>query len=917
MAVELGKSGYEGEKDIAAQKEIYAAFLELMAEILKTVPGFNPRIDIQKGQGLTIERKAPGQAVEDMVEVEQKPLPGAVAKKPGIQTLYGVGQNSLTTNDIKAISAIIAGKQGDTVIGGEGLIIKYNGKTLFETDERGKISLHTAVSPQMRGKFAALQAGQSTPTSLPANTPSNEARQVPKAQETAAQSQVQEQIGSLFAKLVNSLPVVGVPKVPATVAPQPTNGIILPPNFNTEDRQANQEPIAPHIVADPLELLPPLRTESSLDNNEKGVEQHLEPTKTDHDYRVIADQYLKAIARIADGESVEDVMPQPFTLISNDDIYTPEVVEAIKTIGENQQAVKEFVLTVPAFQALSRQDTLERVIANEHPQQLAESWNRYYTGNGDLPVTPILRDLAAPVVAPWSIATESPVTPIPSEVERVESELAIEDAPTLAVAWQTSEPKKSILNDVSDYIIDRAKKDTQVVADALTQKTSDVLNNLSQGIPSIPDAIRDQYRAIKTKLLERIPPEKDPKLEASINEFMDQVDDMFHELEQGDPNLGLSASHAIDETIDQDADEPDYEDEPNVEIDEFDYEGYEEQRCQDGIEKAERDFVREHDNLDPVEVVNQLPDMGDGNAQSVAIENPEPTQTANTPKPAKLKAVSIEDALSYMSRRDDGAKAQDGKGYNLNDTGIGKRLTAQLDRGEALDSAQAQDALAMLKKYHKQFADGGIKLPIWKSVQTQYSEPAYSAIDQRAIFTRQQERLDATMPPGQQQAVLKAVYKVHALNMPEQNYPVQPGRYELELPTGSKLVNQLDDLGVNNLSIEKNEERILLGGVTMPGNYTPATTIANAMPELRQLRTFLTGDLKLSSEPVDAIPLNQPLPTPANKKDASESAESVDADAEEKPYTITPTKTEYKIIPGRMATEPEPEKKPAISRGGR
>jgi hypothetical protein len=912
---ELGRSGYEGEKDIAAQKEIYAAFLELMMELIKAIPGFNPRIDIQKGQGLTIERKAPGQAVEDVIEVEQKPILEAVAKKPGIQTLYGVGQNNLTSNDIKAISAIIAGKQGDTVIGGEGLIIKYNGKTLFETDERGKISLHTAVSPQIREKFAALQAGQPTPVPLPANTPSNEARQVPKAQETAAQSQVQEQIGSLFAKLVNSLPVMGVPKVPATAAPQPTNGIILPPNFNTEDRQANQEPIAPHIVADPLELLPPLRTESSLDNNEKGVEQHLEPTKTDHDYRVIADQYLKAIARIADGESVEDVMAQPFTLISNDDIYTPGVVEAIKTIGENQQAVKEFVLTVPAFQALSRQDTLERVVANEHPQQLAESWNRYYTGNGDLPVTPILRDLAAPVVAPWSIATESPVTPIPSEVERlvVESELATEDAPTRAVAWQTFEPKKSILNDVSDYIVDRAKKDTQVVADALTQKTSDVLSNLSQGIPSIPDAIRDQYRAIKTKLLERIPPEKDPKLEASINEFMDQVGNMFDELEQDDPNLGLSASHAIDETIDQNADEPDYEDEPNAEIDEFDYEDYEDRRYQDGIEKAERDFVeREHGNLDPVEVVSQLPDMG--NTQSVAIENPEPTQTANTPKPAKLKAVSIEDALNYMSRRDDGAKAQDGKGYNLNDTGIGKRLTAQLDRGEALDSAQAQDALAMLKKYRKQFAEGGIKLPTWKSVQTQYTEPAYSATDPRAIFARQQEKLDSTQSFEQQQAVLKAVYKVHTLNMPEQNYPVQPGRYELELPTGSKLVNELDDLGVNNLSIEKYGESILLGGVTMPGNYTPASTITNAMPELRQLRTFLASDLKLSSEPVNAIPLNQPLPAPTNKKEASE---PVNADAEEKPYTITPTKTEYKIIPGRMPTEPEPEKKPAISRGGR
>jgi hypothetical protein len=70
MAVDLGKSSYEGEKDIAAQKEIYAAFLALMMEIVKTIPGFSPRIDIQKGQGLTIERNAPGQAIEDMVEVD-------------------------------------------------------------------------------------------------------------------------------------------------------------------------------------------------------------------------------------------------------------------------------------------------------------------------------------------------------------------------------------------------------------------------------------------------------------------------------------------------------------------------------------------------------------------------------------------------------------------------------------------------------------------------------------------------------------------------------------------------------------------------------------------------------------------------------------------------------------------------------
>jgi hypothetical protein len=783
MAVDLGKSSYEGEKDIAAQKEIYAAFLALMMEIVKTIPGFSPRIDIQKGQGLTIERKAPGQAIEDVIEVEQKPVPEAIqnepAKKPGIETLYGVGQNNLTVNDIKAISAIIAGKQGDTVIGGEGLIIKYNGKTLFETDERGKISLHTAVSPQMREKFAALQAGQPTPTPLPANTPSNGTRPTPKAQDMDIQSQAQEQVGNLFAKLVNSLPVMGVPKAPeekpastisTDVAPQPANNIVLPPNFNTEEKQIviNEEP-----------------------------------------------------------------------------------------------ASEEKDITVPKFPV----EVEEKDILHQTEQPLTESVQ--VISHDEIPVIELFPDsvVEEQIV---DIAGESPL-----DVEQVEPVVV---------------SKKSILESVGNYVVERGRRDSQVTANAVSQMASKFgtifAANLAQGIQAIPE----QYSFVKARLANNVIPQDDPNLKASINDYMDQVDDMFDEIKQDDPNLGLSASRVIEE-IEQESVVPSFN-RPIAPL-------------------APQEIEPVAEAIDESEQVDQSPDI----INDVVAEAPQPKSLdTEKSKPAKLQAVSIEDALRYMSRRDDGAKAQDGKGYNFNDTAIGKRLTAQLDRGEALDSVQAQDSLTMLKKYHKQFAEGGIKLPTWKSVQTQYSEPAYSATDPRAIFARQQEKLDSTQSFEQKQAVLKTVYKVHTLNMPEQNYPVQPGRYEVELPTGSKLVNELDDLGVNNLSIEKYGESILLGGVTMPGNYMPAITIANAMPELRQLRAFLTSDLKLSSEPVRAIPLNQPLPEPTNKKEASE---SVDADAEEKPYTITPTKTEYKIIPGRMATPPEPEKKPAISRGGR
>lgn len=758
MAAEIGKSGYEGEKDIAAQKEIYAAFLALMTELLKTIPGFSPRIDIQKGQGLTIERKPPGQAIEDVVEVEQKPLPQAIqnepAKRPGIETLYGVGQNNLTSNDIKAISAIIAGKQGDTVIGGEGLIIKYNGKTLFETDERGKISLHTAVSPQIREKFAALQAGQPTPTPQPANAPTNGVRQTPQAQEAVSQSQAQEQVGNLFAKLVNSLPAMGAPKVPeekpaittnTDVAPQPTNNIVLPPNFNTEEKPVaiEQEPVSEELDIDVPKF--PVEVEENNSLHQAG-----QPT-------------------------IESVH-----VVSHDDIPANELPP--------DAVVKE---------------------------QIVE-----YAGES------------------------------PPDVEQVE------------LAEPVIVSKKSILENVGDYVVDRAKKDSQVTADAVSQMTSKFgaifVANLAQGLQAIPE----QYSFVKARLTNNVRPEDDPKLEASISTYMDQVDDMFNEIGQDDPNLGLSASYAAGEAYEQEVSEPSYD----------------------------------------TPIASLTPEETEQVAQSL-VEIPEP-KSPDISKPAKLQAVSIEDALRYMARRDDGAKAQDGKGFNLNDTGIGKQLTAQINRGESLDSSQAEDALTMLKKYHKQFAEGGIKLPIWKSVQTQYSDPAYSADDQRAIFTRQQEKLDATMPLGQQQAALKAVYKVHTLNMPEQNNPVQPGRYELELPTGSKLVNELDDLGVNNLSIEKYGERILLGGVTMPGNYMPASTLPSAMPELRQLRTFLTGELKLSSEPVNAIPLNQPLLINKN-------------DAEEKPYTITPKEKPYTITPREKPEPSETVKQPAISRGGR
>ena len=745
----IGKSVYEGEKDIEAQKQAYAAFLQLMGELIKLIPGLN-LINIQKGQGLTIERKPPGQVIEDIVEVEQKPTPEAIqaepAKKPGIETLYGGGQNNLTANDIKAISAIIAGKRGDTVIGGENLIIKYNGKTLFETDDRGKISLHTAVSPQIRERFAALQAGQTTPVPAPTNAPNNETVVTPKPQETVAQS----------------LPVVGIQTIPeekpettinAGVTPQPVNNV-LPPS--------NQESVSE------------------------------EPDFTDP--KVLIEVEKKDI-----GQQIEQPLTESVHVINHDDIPTSELLA--------DGVVEEQIVDV---------------------------------------------------------AGESP-----SGVEQVE--------PTEPVVVS----KKSIVENVGNYVLDRGKRDSQVTANAVSQMASKFgtifLANLAQGFQAIPE----QYSFVKARLANNVRPEDDPKLEASINRFMDQVGDGFDEIQRDDHNVVISANHTEDEL------------KPVV-----DYPGF-----------INRLIEPVTEIVGEPEQVTQSPESITNDVTVGVVDS----QSPDAPKPSKLQAVSIEEALRYMQTRDDGGKARDGKGYNLDDTDIGKKLSAQIDNGEPLDRVQAKDALAMLEKYHRQFAEGGIKIPAtWKSVQANYSEP----VDQAAIFTRQQAKLDSTQTHEQQQSVLKAVHTMFFRNLTEEQGKTmgQAGTTEILLPTGAKLISELDAQGIESILLQKDQERILLGGISFDGNYsyTPvASGIAQVMPELRQLKPFLDKDLRLSSEPINAIPLTQPLP--ANKKDTSK---SVDAEAEKKPFTITPTKTGPRIIPERMST-PEPDKKPAMLRGGR
>jgi DnaB-like helicase N terminal domain len=163
MADLLDKEQFEAEKDIAAWKEVQAAILQALWD---TIKGLFPGAEVEKGQGLTIEKKKadPNQNLEIEKPLASQP---EASSAPGYTQLYGNGVNNLTPENIKAIHAILRSYTGDTVVGGEGLVIKFNGRTLYETDETGKILTHTGISHELRDRLEAIQPGaKSTPAQV-------------------------------------------------------------------------------------------------------------------------------------------------------------------------------------------------------------------------------------------------------------------------------------------------------------------------------------------------------------------------------------------------------------------------------------------------------------------------------------------------------------------------------------------------------------------------------------------------------------------------------------------------------------------------------------------------------------------------------------------------------------------------------
>jgi hypothetical protein len=74
--------------------------------------------------------------------------------------------------------------------------------------------------------------------------------------------------------------------------------------------------------------------------------------------------------------------------------------------------------------------------------------------------------------------------------------------------------------------------------------------------------------------------------------------------------------------------------------------------------------------------------------------------------------TQIEQAVSFLSGRCDGAHSLDHKGFNGRDTKFGKSLAGQIAAGRKLSAAQLQAALKMLRTYEKsQLVPAGHSLP--------------------------------------------------------------------------------------------------------------------------------------------------------------------------------------------------------------
>jgi replicative DNA helicase len=628
MADLFDKEQFEAEKDLAVWKELQASILQA---ILDTIKGLFPGAEVEKGEGLTIEKKKgdPNQNLEI-----EKPLASQPETSPtlGYTQLYGNGVNNLTPENIKAIHAILRSYTGDTVVGGEGLIIKFNGRTLYETDETGKIITHTGISHELRDRLEAIQPGaKSTPAQVqPAQ--SNAAGQTvggtaeapakdnaakngglaggdassgAKSPDKDSKNTIEEAItflasrddgakkadgkgfnaddsyfGNKLAKDIADGATIDADRAkialdllqkysrqlstggyslpkwddvkdqypPKTIATDLSkeaaqerlaNSIVLPPNFNTEERRAaNQEP-ALHIIADPLGLFPPLRTESSrLDDSEPP--EIPRPAKLPEEATIAEDIPPRAIAwqttepspeepvaSIAKPEAdvpidaIEDRLDNflPPSFRSAEPLATPisPEVEALPLVEEAEPATYEQIaegsLEIPAFRGtrettrpfkLPEEATIAEDIPTRSTTELKPEVEDRSVSRVAYPGWASPSELSEEPTAPAVVEAAASTTKPEPEVEAVVAPMELEVSPSATEATNVQQepevtaPKLSIGQKISQKITDAAKDAAKTVTDAVVSK-------IKSDIEATNDAVvRPVTDAIKSKAQESI-----------------------------------------------------------------------------------------------------------------------------------------------------------------------------------------------------------------------------------------------------------------------------------------------------------------------------------------------------------------------------------------------------------------------------
>ncbi|MGL4376195.1 MAG: DEAD/DEAH box helicase [Microcoleaceae cyanobacterium] len=82
----------------------------------------------------------------------------------------------------------------------------------------------------------------------------------------------------------------------------------------------------------------------------------------------------------------------------------------------------------------------------------------------------------------------------------------------------------------------------------------------------------------------------------------------------------------------------------------------------------------------------------------------------------------LEQAICYLADRCDGARSDDGQGFNDADTRFGKWLAGLIKQQKPILKNHAQSALSMMGKYTKQLEYGGLDLPNWDAIKHQYPD---------------------------------------------------------------------------------------------------------------------------------------------------------------------------------------------------